>query len=119
MWEFSYPEEYLSCVSDLLADGAVQAMRLLPQHRAGVSCYHHSVLVSRLSWRVCRRLTWSSVSSMTTVHRPPSLCTSAMWRVDTRVERWIRTNPASAHRSSRVARGMRTRWEPVGVWRRA
>lgn len=48
--------EYWDCVSELLADGAVQAMRLLPQHRAGVSCFDHSVLVSRISWRICRAL---------------------------------------------------------------
>ena len=48
--------EYWDCVSELLADGAVQAMRLLPQHRAGVSCFDHSMLVSRISWRICRAL---------------------------------------------------------------
>lgn len=48
--------EYWDHVSELLADGAVQAMRLLPQHRAGVSCFDHSLLVSRISWRICRAL---------------------------------------------------------------
>ena len=46
MWNFKYKNQYLNYVSDLMQDTAVQSMRLLPQHRAGVSCYHHSVLVS-------------------------------------------------------------------------
>ena len=53
MWNFKYKNQYLNYVSDLMQDTAVQSMRLLPQHRAGVSCYHHSVLVSYASWRVC------------------------------------------------------------------
>lgn len=53
MWEFSDQRQYLGCVSDLLADQAVQSMRALPQHRVGVSCYDHSLLVSYSSWRVC------------------------------------------------------------------
>lgn len=56
MWEFRYKNDYLNCVYDLMADAAVQSMRLLPQHRAGVSCYHHCVLVSYSSWRLCRAL---------------------------------------------------------------
>ena len=56
MWEFAYEKRYFDEVSDLLGDAAVQFMRLLPQHRAGVSCYHHCVLVSYFSWRLCRRL---------------------------------------------------------------
>ena len=53
MWNFKYKNQYLNYVPDLMQDTAVQSMRLLPQHRAGVSCYHHSVLVSYASWRVC------------------------------------------------------------------
>ena len=53
MWNFKYKNQYLNYVSDPMQDTAVQSMRLLPQHRAGVSCYHHSVLVSYASWRVC------------------------------------------------------------------
>ena len=53
MWNFKYKNQYLNYVSDLMQDTAVQSMRLLPQHRAGVSCYHHSVLVSYASSRVC------------------------------------------------------------------
>ena len=53
MWNFKYKNQYLNYVSDLMQDTAVQSMRLLPQHRAGVSCYHHSVLVSYARLRVC------------------------------------------------------------------
>ncbi len=56
MWNARYKNDYLNCVYDLMRDPAVQSMRLLPQHRAGVSCYRHSVLVSYSSWRVCRAL---------------------------------------------------------------
>ena len=47
-------EAYTACVADLLEDAAVQSMRLLPQHAPGVSCYHHSLLVSYASFRFCR-----------------------------------------------------------------
>ena len=30
MWEFRYKNDYLNCVYDLMADAAVQSMRLLP-----------------------------------------------------------------------------------------
>ena len=40
MWRIQYSEAYFKEISDLLADGAVQSMRLLPQHVRGVSCYH-------------------------------------------------------------------------------
>ena len=56
MWNFKEKEAYTACVSDLLSDTAVQSMRLLPQHAPGVSCYHHSVLVSYASFRICRFL---------------------------------------------------------------
>ena len=55
MWHFKYSEDYYPLVADLDADDAVQSMRALPQHAPGVSCYHHSVLVSYLSYRICRR----------------------------------------------------------------
>lgn len=54
MWNFKEKDAYLACVEDLIADRAVQSMRALPQHTAGVSCYRHSVLVSYASFRVCR-----------------------------------------------------------------
>lgn len=47
---------YAACVADLLADSAVQSMRRLPQHAPGVSCFHHCVLVSYTSFRICRAL---------------------------------------------------------------
>ena len=56
MWNFKYKDAYQSCVWDILDDPAVQSMRLLPQHVAGVSCYHHSVLVSYVSFRLCAML---------------------------------------------------------------
>ena len=56
MWNFKYKDAYQSCVWDILDDPAVQSMRLLPQHAAGVSCYHHSVLVSYVSFRLCAML---------------------------------------------------------------
>ena len=56
MERFRYNNEYLNTVYDLMRDPAVQSMRWLPQHRAGVSCYDHCVLVSFSSWRVCRAL---------------------------------------------------------------
>ena len=51
-----YEAEYINSVYDLMGDPAVGSMRWLPQHRAGVSCYDHCVLVSHSSWRVCRFL---------------------------------------------------------------
>lgn len=30
MWEFRYKNDYLNCVYDLMADAAVQSMRLRP-----------------------------------------------------------------------------------------
>ena len=56
MWNFKYKEGYLAHVADLIADTAVQSMRLLPQHVKGVSCYHHCVLVSYTSYRLCAAL---------------------------------------------------------------
>ena len=53
MWKFKYAGLYLRLVADLMADTAVQSMRLLPQHVKGVSCYHHCVLVSYTSYRIC------------------------------------------------------------------
>ena len=53
MWHFTDQDAYLSCVWDLLDDSAVRSMRLLPQHARGYSCYHHSVLVSYASFRLC------------------------------------------------------------------
>ena len=56
MWNFKEKDAYIVCVEDLLSDAAVQSMRLLPQHSPGVSCYQHSVLVSYVSFRLCRCL---------------------------------------------------------------
>lgn len=56
MRKLNRTEEYLSQVSDLMADAAVQSMRLLPQHVQGVSCYHHSLMVSYASYRLCAAL---------------------------------------------------------------
>ena len=54
MWNFKHKDAYLACVADLMEDTGVQSMRLLPQHAKGVSCYHHSVLVSYTSFLLCR-----------------------------------------------------------------
>ena len=56
MWNFKYRDEYLPFVEDLLAHPDVCAMRQLPQHAKGFSCFHHSLLVSYLSFRLCRAL---------------------------------------------------------------
>lgn len=53
MWE---QDDYLEQVSDLLRHPEVRAMDALPQHAPEVSCLHHSLLVSQLSYRLCRRL---------------------------------------------------------------
>ena len=42
MWNFKYKNQYLNYVSDLMQDTAVQSMRLLPQHRAGVCLLYTS-----------------------------------------------------------------------------
>ena len=55
------------------------------------------------SSRVCRRLTGSSSSPTRTVPRPRRTRTSSMWASATRWRRWMRTKPAAAHCSSRVA----------------
>ncbi len=57
-WKFNEKAPWISCISDLLADEAVQSMRALPQHRPGFSCYHHSLLVSYTAYCLCRRLGW-------------------------------------------------------------
>ena len=57
---FAYDREWLACVSDLLGDEAVRSMAALPQHRPGFSCYDHCLLVSYLSFALCRRLGWHS-----------------------------------------------------------
>lgn len=56
MWNFKYKEEYMTCVHDVDAHPDVQSMRLLPQHKEGVSTYDHSVLVAYSSFRICRAL---------------------------------------------------------------
>ena len=54
MWKLNADPAYLSLVEDLLSDPAVRSMDALPQHAKGVSCLGHSLLVSYLSFRVCR-----------------------------------------------------------------
>ncbi len=56
MWDLKYRDEYLPLVRDLLAHPDVQSMRALPQHAKGFSCFHHSLLVSYLSFLACRKL---------------------------------------------------------------
>lgn len=56
MKPIDFEHEYLNCVYDLMEHEAVRSMSRLPQHRVGVSCYDHSLLVSYGSWRVCRAL---------------------------------------------------------------
>ncbi|MDD5938590.1 MAG: phosphohydrolase [Clostridiales bacterium] len=59
-WKFKERAEWLACVDDLLPHRAVQQMTGLPQHRAGFSCGHHSLLVSYTSFCLCRRLGWNA-----------------------------------------------------------
>lgn len=56
MWSFYDRTDYWSQVEDLMEDTAVQSMRLLPQHADGISCFHHCVLVSYSSYRICSAL---------------------------------------------------------------
>ena len=56
MWNWKNREDYLAEVADLLAHPEVCGMEELPQHAPGVSCLHHSLLVSYFSFRLCRRL---------------------------------------------------------------
>jgi uncharacterized protein len=56
MWNAELTELFLPCVADLLADEKVRSMGALPQHKAGVSCLDHSILVAWYSFRICRRL---------------------------------------------------------------
>ena len=48
------------------------------------------------------------------MQRPASIRISVTWRSATSSERWIRTKPAPAHSSSRVASGTRIRWGAAG-----
>jgi uncharacterized protein len=41
------------CISDLIKDKSVQAMREIPQH-TNVNCLDHSVFVSYISFKLCR-----------------------------------------------------------------
>ena len=59
-WKFKERAEWLACVDDLLPHRAVQQMTGLPQHRAGFSCGHRSLLVSYTSFCLCRRLGWNA-----------------------------------------------------------
>ena len=59
------------------------------------------------------------VARRRTEHRPWSMRTSLTCGRATRVLRWMRTNPASAHRSSSTLSGTRTRCDPVSVCSRA
>lgn len=56
MGSYESRREFWRLVGELTADPAVQSMRALPQHAPGFSCYHHSLLVAYLSYRVCRFL---------------------------------------------------------------
>ena len=56
MWNFKRKAEYEAIVADLERSGDVQAMRLLPQHVAGVSTYDHASLVAYSSFRICSAL---------------------------------------------------------------
>ena len=56
MWNFKEKDAYLAEVNDILDHPAVRSMEALPQHATGLSCFHHSVLVSYWSWRLARAL---------------------------------------------------------------
>lgn len=56
MWNLKEAALYEEEVADLLSHPLVRSMESLPQHARGFSCFHHSVLVSYWSWRVCRFL---------------------------------------------------------------
>lgn len=56
MWKLKYDSDYLACVGELMDHEAVRSMEALPQHAKGFSCFHHSVLVSYWSWRICAAL---------------------------------------------------------------
>ncbi len=45
---------FVGCVRDLLDTAEVQSMRSIPHH-PGMSCYHHSVFVSYVAFRLARR----------------------------------------------------------------
>lgn len=45
---------FVGCVRDLLDTPEVQSMRGIPHH-PGMSCYHHSVFVSYVAFRLARR----------------------------------------------------------------
>ena len=55
MWDSVDLKAYHDCVADLLETKEVNEMRDL-DHHAHISCYEHSVFVSYLSFRICRRL---------------------------------------------------------------
>ena len=58
-------------------------------------------------------------STTTSARSPGDSRSSVTSGRDTRKERWMRTKPASRQRSSSTERGMRTRWLPSWVCRRA
>ena len=59
-WKLKDKAAWLKTIADLLPDEAVQSMQYLPQHREGFSCYHHSLLVSYVSFRFAALLGWRS-----------------------------------------------------------
>lgn len=47
--------EYLEIVSDLLRDSAVLSMNDIKQHVEGFSCLDHSIFVSYVSYKLCKK----------------------------------------------------------------
>lgn len=60
MWNLENRLEYRDAVGDLLNTSTVQSLRGVRQHSASINCYDHSLFVSYLSFRICKRLGWDA-----------------------------------------------------------
>ena len=54
MWSLANREEFLACISDLIAQPEVQEMANVHQH-VDVNCLEHCIFVSYISFLFCKR----------------------------------------------------------------
>ncbi len=52
----NYPAEFLDCISDILVNEHVLAMKEISQHNEDTNCFEHSIYVAYTSYMVCKKL---------------------------------------------------------------
>lgn len=63
MWKIKNRLEYREVVSDLIDTDAINKLKNVTHHSPSLNCYDHSLFVSYLSYRICKRLGWDSKSA--------------------------------------------------------